>query len=67
VREIRIEDSYAVLHYTSREKLNRLVAKSGGRLRVADAVSAYLPLPNGDEPTAFDEVKSLLRPDAQAA
>jgi transcription-repair coupling factor (superfamily II helicase) len=67
VHEIRIEDRYAVLHYTSREKLNRLVARSGGRLRVADAASAYLPLSNGDDRSAFEEVKTLLRPDGFAA
>jgi transcription-repair coupling factor (superfamily II helicase) len=67
VREIRIEDHYAVLGYTSRDKLNRLVARSGGRLRVADAASAYLPLANGDEAEAFDEVKSLLRPELKTA
>ncbi|MCI0335470.1 MAG: transcription-repair coupling factor, partial [Planctomycetes bacterium] len=67
VREIRIENQYIVLHYTSREKLNRLLTRSAGRLRVADAASAYLPLANGDQSTAFDEVKSLLRPDVQAA
>jgi hypothetical protein len=65
IREIRIEDRYAVLHYTSRDKLNRLVSRSGGRLRVADAASAYLPLPNGDESSAFEEVKTLLRPESK--
>ncbi|MEX2310806.1 MAG: transcription-repair coupling factor [Pirellulales bacterium] len=69
VQEIRLEDRYAVLGYTSREKIGRLVARSGGRLRIADAASAYLPLTNGlAEPgTAFGEVKSLLRPDVHAA
>jgi transcription-repair coupling factor (superfamily II helicase) len=67
IREIRIEDHYAVLHYTSREKLNRLVSRSGGRLRVADAASAYLPLPDGSADAAFEEVKTLLRPEAHTA
>jgi transcription-repair coupling factor (superfamily II helicase) len=64
IEAIRLEEKYAVLGYTSREKLARLALKSGGRLRVADAVSAYLPLSNGVAPSAvvFDEVKSLLRP-----
>jgi transcription-repair coupling factor (superfamily II helicase) len=64
VREIRLEDRYAVLDYTSREKLARLVERSGGRLRVADATSAYLPLKNGaaDPASIFDEVKMLLQP-----
>ena len=67
VREIRIEDRYVVFGYSARDKLNRLVTRSGGRLRVADAASAYLPLPNGDDSVAFDEVKSLLRPDSKTA
>jgi transcription-repair coupling factor (superfamily II helicase) len=68
VHEVRLEDRYAVLGYSSREKITRLVARSGGKLRVADAQSAYLPLPSAADPaTAFGEVKSLLRPDAQAA
>ncbi len=69
VREIRIEDRYAVLGYTSRAKLSRLVSRSAGRLRVADAQSAYLPLTGGiaEPAAAFGEVKSLLRPDARPA
>jgi transcription-repair coupling factor (superfamily II helicase) len=69
VQEIRIEDRFAVLHYTSREKINRVVKRSQSRLRVADASSAYLPLGSGvgDAATIFAEVKSLLRPiDRQA-
>jgi transcription-repair coupling factor (superfamily II helicase) len=69
VREIRVEDRFAVLAYSSREKIGRLVARSSGRLRIADAVSAYLPLNRGVAPpaSAFDEVKTLLRPDAACA
>ena len=64
IQEIRLEDRFAVLGYTSREKLSRLVERSRGRLRVADAASAYWPLADVDgEPAAvFREVKSLLRP-----
>jgi hypothetical protein len=53
-----------VLHYTSREKINRVVKRSQNRLRVADASSAYLPLTSGLEDAAamFADVKSLLRP-----
>jgi transcription-repair coupling factor (superfamily II helicase) len=67
VREIRLEDRYAVLAYSSPVKLARLVERSGGRLRVADAQSAYLPLANGaaDAAAIFAEVKALLRPDAR--
>ncbi len=64
IREIRLEGRYAVLGYTSRDKLARVVKRSGGRLRVADAASAYLPLECGVEDAAavFADVKSLLRP-----
>jgi transcription-repair coupling factor (superfamily II helicase) len=65
VSSIRLEDRYAVFGYTSREKLSRLVSRSAGRLRVADAVSAYLPLAGGvtDPAAVFGEVKSLLQLD----
>ena len=69
VREIRLEDRYAVLHYTSRERATRLVKQSGGRLRVADGSSAYLPLAANmsDAAAIFAEIKSLLRPEERAA
>ena len=69
VQEIRIEDKYAVLHYTSREKIARLVKHSQGKLRVADGSSAYLPLSVGvgDAVGVFAEIKSLLRPEERAA
>ena len=69
VREIRLEDRYAVLGYSSRDKLARLVKRSGGRLRVADAVSAYWPLACelDDAAAIFAEVKSLLQPVGKAA
>jgi transcription-repair coupling factor (superfamily II helicase) len=64
VQEIRLEGRYAVLGYTSRDKVRQLVTRSQGRLRVADAASAYLPLTDGaaDPAHAFTAVKSLLRP-----
>jgi hypothetical protein len=64
VHEIRIEDRFAVLHYSSREKINRVVKRSQNRLRVADASSAYLPLVGdlNDADAIFADVKSLLRP-----
>jgi transcription-repair coupling factor (superfamily II helicase) len=66
VHEVRLEDRYAVLGYSSPEKIRRLVARSDRRLRIADAASAYLPLANGLALSdgAFEAVKSLLRPDA---
>ncbi len=64
VHEIRLEDRFAVLGYASRDKLTRLVKRSGECLRVADGESAYLPLACGldDAQGIFGEVKSLLRP-----
>jgi transcription-repair coupling factor (superfamily II helicase) len=69
VHEIRLEDRFAVLHYTSREKITRLVKRSQNRLRVADASSAYLPLAGGlgDAAAIFADVKSLLRPEERGA
>ena len=69
VREIRLEGHYAVLAYSSRDTLARLVKRSGERLRVADAASAYLPLSCdlGDSAAIFAEVKALLRPAGAAA
>ncbi|HEY3393701.1 MAG TPA: transcription-repair coupling factor, partial [Lacipirellulaceae bacterium] len=69
VQEIRIEDRYALLAYTSREKLEPLVKRAEGRLRVADQRSAYLLLagPLSDAQMIFAEVKSLLRPVGRAA
>jgi transcription-repair coupling factor (superfamily II helicase) len=68
IHEIRLEDRYAVFGYTSREKLSRLVAKSAGRLRIADTQSAYLPLAsvNGDAAAIFADIKSLLQPTSRS-
>ena len=65
VNDIHLEDSYAVLRYTSRDKLDRLLAHSGRKLRIADRTSAYLPLEPaiGDRKTIFEVVKSLLQPE----
>jgi transcription-repair coupling factor (superfamily II helicase) len=64
IREIRLEDRFAVLGYTSRDKLARLVERSGGRLRIADQSSAYLPLASStaDATAIFEQVKTLLQP-----
>jgi transcription-repair coupling factor (superfamily II helicase) len=69
IQAIRLEDRYAVLHYTSRDKVQRLVQKSVGRLRVADGRSAYLPLACelSDAAAIFAEIKLLLRPEERAA
>jgi len=63
INSIHLEDQYAVFVYTSAEEIRRLAAASGGRLRVADGRSAYLPLDKGvAQPGAIlGEVKSLLQ------
>ena len=74
VNLIRREGSYVVLGYTHRGMIRLLVDASGGRLRVADDSSAYLPVDkvsSGGGEVAIDtllaELESLLRPAADAA
>jgi transcription-repair coupling factor (superfamily II helicase) len=64
IRGIRVENQYVVFEYTSHPQILALAARSGGRLRVVDAQSAYLPLDaQGDRPeTVRRQVKSLLQP-----
>jgi transcription-repair coupling factor (superfamily II helicase) len=61
---IQMEDSYLVLRYRDRTRIEQLARHSGGRLRVVDEASAYLPL--GAAARRPDEVlsaaKTLLRP-----
>jgi transcription-repair coupling factor (superfamily II helicase) len=61
---IHLEGKYAVLTYSNRGPLSRLVERSGGSLRIADARSAYLVLgPDADDPDrVLSRLKSLLRP-----
>ncbi|MCA9236583.1 MAG: DEAD/DEAH box helicase, partial [Planctomycetales bacterium] len=69
VSAIHLEDKYAVLTYTSRQKLNKLLAGGGGALRVADDRTAYLPLgPKVRDPAAvLAALESILRPLAAGA
>jgi transcription-repair coupling factor (superfamily II helicase) len=64
IESIRVEDQYVVFRYTSRRQILELAAISGGKLRVVDAQSAYLPLDGqGRQPeTIRRQVKSLLQP-----
>ena len=64
IEAIHLEGKYAVLAYSNRGPLNRLVERSGGMLRVADAHSAYLVLGNdaNDPEQVLARLKSLLRP-----
>ncbi|HEY1067033.1 MAG TPA: transcription-repair coupling factor, partial [Pirellulales bacterium] len=69
IKQIRLEGPYAVLHYKSKNDVAQLVLRSKGKLRVVDAVSAYLPLSSekvGAETLPSDQVldrlEALLRP-----
>ncbi|MEO0530737.1 MAG: TRCF domain-containing protein, partial [Planctomycetota bacterium] len=49
VQSIRREGKYLVFGYTQRPAIRRLVESSGGKLRIADASEAYLPIPAKDD------------------
>ncbi len=63
IKAIHIEDNYVVFEYSAEERIRRLAAAVGGRLRVVDRRSAYLPMGKDvTEPAQiFDRVKSLLQ------
>ncbi|MEQ8835529.1 MAG: TRCF domain-containing protein, partial [Lacipirellulaceae bacterium] len=69
IHAIHLEDEYAVLTYAQRRIIERLVASSAGRLRIADARSAYLPLACDveDSQAVLGEIESLLQPAAVSA
>ena len=64
INAIHLEGRYLVLGFTDRAKIADLVVRSGQRLRVADAKSAYLPMGKevSDIQEILEELKSLLRP-----
>jgi transcription-repair coupling factor (superfamily II helicase) len=63
ISEIYQEDHYLVFRYTNRLRADQLAKLNGGKLRIVDSSSAYLPLPQ--EVTHADAiqetVKSVLR------
>lgn len=65
IQSIHLEDRYAVLAYASGRKIRELASLRGGRLRVVDDRSAYLPLPEGvvKADQILDELKLLLQPE----
>jgi transcription-repair coupling factor (superfamily II helicase) len=65
VGSIHQEDKYLVLGFAERRKIEALRARSGNRLRVADASSAYLPMPTqvNSLEAILAELKALLRPE----
>ncbi|MEM9657166.1 MAG: hypothetical protein AAF961_02285, partial [Planctomycetota bacterium] len=62
---IHREEQYVVLAYANRSQIDRLRERSGGRVRIADSRSAYLPLDGqiDDAEAVLGELKSLLRPE----
>ncbi len=63
IDSIHLEDSYMVFTYASARMIQLLAAANGGRLRIVDARSAYLPLDQGlTEPAQIHAIgKSLLQ------
>jgi transcription-repair coupling factor (superfamily II helicase) len=63
IMAVHLEGKYAVLTYADRGELEKLRTHSGGKLRVADERSAYLPLSGSEEASMVLAVlKALLRP-----
>jgi hypothetical protein len=58
-----MENRYVVFRYTSGRLIRDLSTRSGGRLRVVDTRSAYLPLDGqaGSPEGVREAVKSLLQ------
>jgi transcription-repair coupling factor (superfamily II helicase) len=65
IESIHLEDEFVVLGYLDRKRIEQLARASGGRLRVVDDSSAYLPLETAvaDADQIIEAVQSLLRPD----
>jgi len=63
IESVHVEPPYAVFRYRSGRRIRELADQSGGRLRIVDNQSAYLPL-NGDAQNAESvrrQVESLLQ------
>jgi hypothetical protein len=68
IDQVHLEGKYAVLTYADRGELEKLRDRSGGKLRVADDRSAYLPLTGSeDASTVLNLLKALLRVDGHAS
>ena len=63
ISAIHLEPGYAVFTYRIRKRIEQLAADSGGRLRIVDDRSAYLPLEKGlsDPDALLEAIKSLLQ------
>ena len=69
IESIHLEPPYVVFRYRSARLIRELAAQSGGKLRVVDNQSAYLPL-EGDKESPESirrQVKSLLQPKEEDA
>jgi transcription-repair coupling factor (superfamily II helicase) len=68
IDSIHLEDSFAVLRYLNRPKIEELARASGKRLRIVDEASAYLPLDKGlrDPDAIVSEIESLLLCDGRS-
>jgi transcription-repair coupling factor (superfamily II helicase) len=58
IDDIHLEDRFVVLRYRNRESIERLASRSGKRLRIVDARSAYFVYQNEDE-AATDPIAAL--------
>jgi len=63
IESIHLEDNYLVLNYSVAGLIRKLAAQDGGRLRVVDDHSAYLPMAKGlmEPDFILREVKMLLQ------
>jgi transcription-repair coupling factor (superfamily II helicase) len=64
ISAIYVEDEYLVLRYDDRGRMEQLAQFGGGRLRIVDDCSAYLPADKEvrDPAQILPLVKSVLRP-----
>jgi len=63
IGSIHLEDNFAVLGYTDRQRIEQLAKRSAGRLRIVDGSSVYLPLDKEvkESDQLVDTLKMLLR------
>jgi transcription-repair coupling factor (superfamily II helicase) len=64
IESIHLEDGFIVFGYTGSRQIAQLVKKSGGKLRVVDDKSAYLPIGKDlrNPQAILEAVQSLLQP-----
>jgi transcription-repair coupling factor (superfamily II helicase) len=64
IDSIHLEDNFVVLGYAGRKRIEQLAKKSGGRLRIVDDRTAYLPILKEltDPASVVELVQALLQP-----